>query len=103
MAYTKLRPARGNSTEWNTIDPILLEGELGVEFPDSGIGTGLCKFKLGDGHSKWSELSYAFDAGTATSIIGGSVSTHYLISFRSGTADEWEDLNPILDLGEPGF
>lgn len=104
MSYAKIRPARGNNTEWNTTDPILLEGELGIEYPDSGIGTGLCKFKLGDGHSKWSELAYAFDASNASSIIGGGVSSaHNLISFRSGTLDEWESTNPILEIGEPGF
>ena len=101
--YAKIRPARGNSTEWNAVDPVLLEGELAIEFPDSGIGSGLCKFKLGDGVKKWSQLAYAFDATNASSIVGGSVSTHHLISFRSGTADEWETANPVLTKGEPGF
>ena len=95
MLYAKLRPARGNSAEWNAVDPVLFEGELGIEIPDSGIGTGLCKFKLGDGVKKWSQLAYAFDASNATSIVGGSVSTHHLISFRSGTADEWETANGL--------
>lgn len=103
MLYAKVRPARGNTAEWNAVDPVLFEGELAIEIPDTGIGTGLCKFKLGDGVKKWSQLAYAFDASNATSIIGGSVSTHHLISFRSGTADEWETANPVLSLGEPGF
>lgn len=99
-SYAKIRPRRGTRSEWELIDPILMEGELGVEYPDSGIGTGLCKFKLGDGIHKWSDLPYAFDATTALNVDGGSVSTSYDILLRRGTSDEWESANPILKDGE---
>lgn len=103
MSYAKLRPRRGTTTEWNLHNPVLMEGEMGIEFPDSGIGTGLCKFKLGDGYKKWTELPYAFDATSATGIYGGTTSTYHDIWLRAGTTEEWETLNPILGLGEIVF
>ena len=99
MSYAKIRPRRSTKTEWELVNPILMEGELGIEFPDSGIGTGLCKFKIGDGFKKWSELAYAFDASNAGSIHGGTVSISNDICLRTGTTDEWETENPVLGLG----
>lgn len=96
MSYAKIRPRRGTAYEWSTVNPILDEGELGVEVPDSGIGTGLCKFKIGDGVTKWNDLPYAFDAASANSIKGGSVSSFHLIQLRAGTTAEWEAANPVL-------
>lgn len=103
MSFAKLRPRRSTKTEWELINPILMEGELGIEYPDSGIGTGLCKFKLGDGFKKWSELPYAFNANSAESIYGGTVTVSHDIWLRSGTTAEWEAENPILGLGEIVF
>lgn len=42
---------RDNSQNWNSVDPVLYEGELGYE-TDTG------KAKMGDGIRKWSNLSY---------------------------------------------
>lgn len=100
MSYAKLRPRRGTKTEWELINPILMEGEIGIEFPDSGIGTGLCKFKIGDGKKTWSELEYAFNAEAATAIYGGTVDVSNDICLRYGTTTEWELANPILAKGE---
>lgn len=100
MSYAKIRPRRGTAYEWSTVNPILDEGEWGVEFPDSGIGTGLCKFKLGDGVLKWNDLPYAFDAAAANSINGGSVDSFHLIQIRGGTTIEWETANPVLAKNE---
>lgn len=103
MSYAKIRPRRGSTTEWNLINPVLMEGELGIEFPDSGIGTGLCKFKIGDGFKKWSDLAYAFNGSAAEAVYGGTVSVSHDIWLRAGTTDEWETANPVLGLGEIVF
>lgn len=103
MSYAKICPRRGTKTEWNTANPILMEGEIGVEFPDTGIGTGICKMKLGDGLSTWDDLEYSFDGAAASSIDGGTVTTSNLLRFRRGTTDEWELEDPILELGEPVY
>ncbi len=98
--YAKLRPRRSTATEWATINPVLQEGELGIEHPDTGIGTGLCRFKLGDGYTQWNDLPYAFDATAAQAIYGGTVTVSHDICLRSGTSDEWETEDPILKYGE---
>lgn len=103
MSYAKLRPRRSTKTEWELINPILMEGEMGIEYPNSGIGTGLCKFKLGDGYKRWSELPYAFNAASAEAIYGGTVSVSHDIWLRTGTTAEWEAENPILGIGEIVF
>ena len=100
MSYAKIRPRRSTATEWTLSNPVLMEGEFAVEFPDSGIGTGLCKFKIGDGFKAWTELPYAFNSSAADSIYGGTVTVYHDIWLRSGTTDEWEKANPILGLGE---
>ena len=100
MSYAKIRPRRGTKSEWELINPILMEGEIGVEFPDSGIGTGLCKFKIGNGVLKWSDLIYAFDAGAAQNIDAGHVTSSSYIYLKRGTYEEWSASNPILGNGE---
>ena len=101
--FAKLRPRRSTTTEWSVTNPVLLEGELGVEVPDTGVGTGLCKFKLGDGYTQWNDLPYEFDAATALSIHGGGVSSSRDICLRTGSSDEWETEDPILKSGEIVF
>ena len=100
MSYAKIRPRRGTKSEWEVINPVLLEGEMGVEFPDSGVGSGLCKFKIGNGIENWTDLPYAFDAGAALNIDAGSVSSTSYIYLKRGTTQEWEDLDPVLKNGE---
>lgn len=58
MAYAKIRPRRGTATQWATANPVLMEGEQGIEVPDSGIGTGIVKMKFGDGVTAWNDLPY---------------------------------------------
>ena len=98
--YANIRPRRGTATGWSIINPILEEGELGIEVPDSGVGTGLSKFKIGDGYTQWNDLKYAFDANAAQAMYGGNVFVSRDICLRAGTTDEWETEDPVLKLGE---
>lgn len=101
--FAKIRPRRSTTTEWNATNPILKEGELGIEVPDNGIGTGTCKFKLGDGRTAWLGLKYAFDASAAQAIYGGNVTTSCDIQLRADNAANWETYNPVLGIGEAGY
>ena len=96
MSYAKIRPKRGTEYEWSTYNPVLSEGELAIQFPDTGIGTGLCKFKVGDGITAWNQLPYAFDGTAAASIDGGGINANSLIQIRTATANAWFNTNPIL-------
>lgn len=66
MANAKIRPRRGTVTQWATVNPILAEGEIGIEFPNTGVGTGKVKIKFGDGSTRWNSLPYAVGADDTT-------------------------------------
>ena len=48
----KVQLRRGTATQWSTTNPLLAEGELGLEL-DTG------KFKIGNGTQNWNALVYA--------------------------------------------
>lgn len=60
----RIQMRRGTSTQWNTADPILNEGEIGY---NSTLG----QIKVGDGSTIWSELTYlATESELNTSLEG---------------------------------
>jgi hypothetical protein len=60
---------RGTTSEWNSADPVLNEGEI-------GYNSTLTSFKIGDGESLWSELDYYQAAADITpNEIGAIAST----------------------------
>ena len=61
MSFAKIRPRRGTANQWNNANPILAEGEIGIEVPSTGVGTGTVKIKFGDGSSHWNDLPYGID------------------------------------------
>lgn len=61
MAFTVIQIRRGNSGEWANENPILAQGEPGLE-----LDTNVLKF--GDGISTWSELPEAGGSGTVQSV-----------------------------------
>lgn len=105
MALSTICPRRGDLQAWTTVNPKLEYGELAVEYPETGIGTGTCKFKIGDGKTRYNDLPYAFDGGAASSIDGGlsSDTDSHKIQLRSDIARNWEINNPVLAYGEPGY
>jgi hypothetical protein len=103
MGYKKFRPARGTKYEWETINPVLMEGEWVVEVPDSGVGTGLSKFKIGDGTNKYVDLPYAFDGTAAASFNGGNAVNYNLLQLRGTSAANWRQVNPVLAQNEIGY
>lgn len=44
------------ATNWTTVNPTLLSGEVGIE-SDTGL------FKIGDGSTQWTSLSYFLQTG----------------------------------------
>ena len=96
MSYSKIRPRRGTAYEWASYNPIPLEGELVMEHPDAGPGTGLVKFKIGDGVKHYTDLPYAFDGAAASSIDGGNASVSNNIQIRGDVHEQWSIKNPVL-------
>lgn len=102
MGFSRIRPRRGTLYEWTAVNPVLSEGEIVIECPDDGVGTGLSKFKIGDGVNTYTVLPYAFDGQAASTIIGGSAteSTANVISLRADAYTAWVTINPVLAANE---
>ena len=64
----KIQLRRGTAAEWTSANPLLSEGELGLE-TDTG------KFKIGDGVDNWSALPYASGPAGPTGPTGATGET----------------------------
>ena len=69
------------ATAWTTANPVLMKGEIGIE-------TDTNKFKIGDGTSAWSALSYVGTqvevTGEGEVITGASVSANGTLTLTRG-------------------
>lgn len=76
---SKIQLRNDTAANWTTSNPILLKGEMGVE-----IDTG--KFKIGDGATQWSGLSYistqvnSATAAPTTTDLGYEIGTLWLVT-----------------------
>ena len=66
-----MQQRRGTSAQWTSADPILANGEIGVE-------TDTNQFKLGDGVNVWSDLSYFKNLDD----LAGSLDDYVLLSTK---------------------
>jgi len=91
---------RDTALNWSTNNPVLLEGQLGVETDDLLTAP---KFKIGDGVTDWNTLPYASSgsgSGTLQSVLlngnstGGksiTVNTNDAIEIGNGSRIIWDD------------
>ena len=91
-------PRRGSKTTMATTkkDYILAAGELFFEYPDTGIGTGACKVKLGDGVTTYENLEYAIENDTSGSAIYFDPDTSTTVSQAIGKVVSGAHLNTIV-------
>jgi hypothetical protein len=87
---TRMQQRRGTAAQWTDADPILAAGEIGFE-TDTG------KFKIGNGTSEWSALSYFADSQDFDT-------TNFVLNNALGVANGVATLNgdgniPISQLG----
>ena len=99
---SRICPRKGTAAQWNLYDPVLMDGELGIEIPEDPT-YGCAKIKLGDGATNWRNLPYSFDPSDANSIHAGNVGTHKEICIRTGTNAEWIETDPVPAVGEIVF
>jgi hypothetical protein len=62
---TRMQQRRGTAAQWTAANPTLAAGEIGFE-------TDTSKFKMGNGTSTWSALTYFANAAELTNIIDGA-------------------------------
>lgn len=60
-SHSVIKPRRATVNEWVNANTILANGEIAVEVPADGVGSGISKFKIGDGVTAWNDLPYAVD------------------------------------------
>lgn len=99
---SRICPRKGTASEWNIYDPILMDGELGIEIPDD-FTYASAKIKIGDGISNWRNLPYALDPSDADAIHAGGADVHKEICIRSATNTEWTTEDPVPAPGEIVF
>lgn len=89
MTYTiKLR--RGTAGDWATVNPVLSEGEPGIEFETNYL-------KLGDGVTPWNDLEYTIGPGTGLPSAIGLPDNQMLVTLD----EEWVivDASGVLEGG----
>ena len=91
MAYVRIRPRRSTAEEWEYNNPILAEGEMGIEVPVTGVGTGTVKIKFGDGVTAWKDLPYGINLDDFQPNTGGD---------NSGDDNTEEPSGPIIGNGD---
>lgn len=90
---TRMQQRRGTSEQWTTVNPVLAEGEIGLE-------TDTNKFKIGNGTTAWATLGYASLssadlANYATEeYVDGAVSA--LVGAAPGLLDTIQELSAAL-------
>lgn len=73
----RIQLRRGTTTQWSTTNPILAEGEIGLD-------TTLDKFKIGDGVTAWDSLSFS---GLTQSDLASYATTTSLSNHESDTTN----------------
>jgi hypothetical protein len=63
---TRIQMRRGTTSEWNSADPTLNEGEIGY---NSTLG----QIKIGDGSTIWSELDYIVNSAALDTSLGSYI------------------------------
>jgi hypothetical protein len=58
MSIRRIKLRRDSTQNWEGSDPVLHQGEIGVELLTAGN-----RIKVGDGFKNWSELEYVDDVG----------------------------------------
>lgn len=86
---TKIALRNDTAAKWESVNPILLSGEIGIE-TDTNL------FKIGDGSSSWNDLQYANDAKNASHYQGelqeGETDAEAIERVMSGISPNQDDI-----------
>jgi hypothetical protein len=88
---TRMQQRRGTAAQWTAANPILAAGEIGFE-------TDTSKFKMGNGSSAWSALTYFANAAELTAIINGAPELLNTLSELAAAIDN--DPNFFTNIGD---
>lgn len=99
--YTRFKLRNGTAAEWTAANPILLQGEIGVE-------TDTRKYKIGDGNTAWAGLSYYIDGlavrGQCSKMDDGTINITtqgtYISTGLTATLDNGTAYQMVLGTGD---
>ena len=77
---TRIQHRRGTASEWTTANPVLAEGELGLE-------TDTAKWKIGDGATAWTSLGYANQVVAGPASVSNSGASPALTITNTGSGN----------------
>jgi hypothetical protein len=75
--FARMQQRYDTAAQWTSVNPVLLEGEIGIE-SDTG------KFKFGDNSSNWNDLPYA-----STGAIDVETVQHVTASLNSEESEDF--------------
>ena len=88
------KPRRGNANTMSTNATkqalVLQAGELFLEYPAGGVGTGASKIKVGDGTTAYSALPYALGGAADVAVKLQTARTIALSGAATGTATSFD-------------
>jgi len=95
--YTRFKLRNGTQAEWTSANPVLLQGEIGVE-------TDTRRYKIGNGTTAWSSLSYYIEGvlarGQASKTTSGNITIGAAGTYQStgltATFDSSTDYQTVL-------
>ena len=64
MAQVTIKFRRATAAQWSDVNPILRDGEIGVDLD-------VLKFKIGDGETHWEDLPFTAEKGDIGNIVTG--------------------------------
>lgn len=91
IVNARLQNAYDTAENWNTNNPVLKAGELGIE-SDTGL------HKVGDGTSTWKQLHYA---GTDTAAVGALIEAAEDNMYALTPSGDEEDTAVLATVGSP--
>ena len=83
MATTTIQLRRDTQANWETVNPILAQGEMGLQ-----LGTPI-KIKIGDGSTAWATLPFLETGGTGTGDNGLSAYQVAVANGYTGSEAAW--------------
>jgi hypothetical protein len=72
----KIQLLRDTQTGWNSVNPVLAAGEIGLETNNN-------RFKVGDGTSQWGALTYFVDDANISTRLDGKANTSHTQNFST--------------------
>lgn len=94
---TRFKLRNGTAAAWTAANPVLLAGEIGIETDNR-------RYKIGDGSTAWSSLSYYIEGvlarGQASKMTGGTIAVATAGTYQStgltATFDAASDYQVVL-------